>query len=465
MVIYFGLFAIITILIFRQPAAAVGALLCTYGVEQWAQSQSPFFFTHQWLTNLMTAGVLLFALLARFLKGKPVINPVTREYWVMTALYALAIASVSWSIAPLISWEQLNNYLKYVAVFGFLMPLAVSDRDDLKVTLYTMLSLGVAVCSLLLVTADWADRKVIMRSGAAIGSIGLERGNPLAVATLGGQVAMASLLMNFKGTASFWRVFRYIVFGVGFALTVKSGSRGQTFALIIATLAFFPFSRRFKDLKGFIGFAISIIIFGALVVSIADYFIGQSANEIRVEDRWSWQAFVDAYQGGRINTSLILLSFWFEGGPLRWIVGLGSSASFDPAILGNYPHIVLAEVLGELGVIGWLILWLVPIFAYRAIRELWDYVKDDPEDRGMIATLAALFLFDVILSFKQGSLLGTSSTFGLAVILGRLRLHYANEVAVYKQLDAGGYSLTEEERALYDTDEAAELQPGVAMGR
>ena len=78
------------------------------------------------------------------------------------------------------------------------------------------------------------------------------------------------------------------------------------------------------------------------------------------------------------------------------------------------------EVLGELGVIGFAILWLVPLYAAQNLRELWRYVRDDAEDRGLIATLGGLLLFDIILSFKQGSMLGSASTFALAVILGRV---------------------------------------------
>lgn len=463
MVIYIGIMTAVLATVCRQPAAAVGAVLCTYGLEQWSQSQSSFFWMHQTLTNFVTAAVLIVAIALRVPRGKSLFAPITREYWAMVGIYLWALMSITWSIIPDESWNQFAKEFKYSFVFGFLLPLAISDRHDLKVTLYTLLTMGFGLSLMLLMSANWQGRGIAFQTGAGIGGVGMGEGNPLAIATLGGQVALAAMLMNFRGVAKFWSIFRYAIIGVGFALAVKSGSRGQAVAVVIAALAFLPYSRRFKDLSSFLSFALTMVFVGGVLLLVFEQLtrgvavIGQSDST----DRWSWAGFMEAYSDGRINTSLRLLGAWLVAGPHRWLVGLGSSGSFDPDIIGFYPHVVFVEVLGELGLIGWLLLWLVPIYATQNLKELWRYVKDDPQERGMIATVGGLLLFDIVLSFKQGSLLGQGSTFGLACILGRLTYAYRREIAEYEQLDAGGYPLSDTDRAyeFEDADESDLPQP------
>jgi hypothetical protein len=311
---------------------------------------------------------------------------------------------------------------------------------------------------LLLLNSNWAGRMIIFERGATIGAKGMERGNPLAIATLGGEVALAAWLMNFKGAARFWQIFRYAVIGAGFALTVKASSRGQTMAFGLAALTFLPYSRRFKSFTDFLGIAFTACVGAMIVIFVFDYITKNESTAFIPEERWGMAGFVKDFQEGRINTSIVLLNRWLSEGPVRWVVGLGSSASFDPTILEFYCHVVVAEVLAELGIIGFIILWLTPIYAYQNLKELWSYVRDDPEERGMIAALGAIFFFEVILSFKQGSLLGSATCFGTAAIIGRVLHSYRAEAAHYEQLNAGGYPISDDDLQ-YELEETEGNEP------
>jgi hypothetical protein len=452
MLIYFGTIAIIAFAMFRRPSIAAGALLCTYGLEQWAQSQNSFFFAHQLLTNALTAALVCYGIVLRFLSGKNPFAAMTREYWAGAVIYLLAFLSIGWSIDQQESWIRFGEYFKTGFIFALLMPLVIYDKDDLKATLYCLLTLGSAICTLLLVNSDWAGRMILFKQGATIGAKGMEAGNPLAIATLGGEVALAAWLMNFKGAARFWQVFRYAVIGAGFALTVKASSRGQTFAFGMAALAFLPYSRRFKSFTDFIGIAITTCLGAVIIIYVFDYITTTESKTYIPTERWEMSGFIKDFKEGRINTSIILLKLWAAEGPLRWVFGLGSSASFATE-LKFYCHVVLVEVLAELGIVGFILLWLTPIYAYQNLKEMWLYVRDDPEERGMIAALGAILLFEVILSFKQGSLLGSATCFGLAAILGRVVHSYRAEAARYEQLDAGGYPISDKEMQ-YELDES-----------
>lgn len=452
MIIYFGTVGIIALAMFFRPSICVGALLCTYGLEQWAQSQSSFFWVHQLLTNVVTAGLVCFGIVLRLTKGKSPIFPITREYWATVGIYLLAFMSIGWSINQHESWIRFGEYFKTGFIFALLMPLAISDKSDLRGTLYCLLTLGTAICLLLLINSKWSGRMIEFKQGANIGAKGMEAGNPLAIATLGGEVALAAWLMNFKGAARFWQVFRYAVIGAGFALTVKASSRGQTMAFILAAIAFLPYSRRFKSFNNFLAVAVTTAIGAAIIIFTFDLVLKSQSTAFIPEERWQVSGFLEDYTEGRVNTSIILLEHWIKGGPLRWVFGLGSSASFDPNILKFYCHVVMVEVLAELGIVGFILLWLTPIYAYQNLKDLWSFVKDDPEERGMIAALGSIFLFEVILSFKQGSLLGSATCFGLATVIGRVLYSYRKEAAYYESLNAGAYPLDEQDMD-YPVDE------------
>lgn len=442
--IFFGFYAILVLLMFRRPAVAAGCLLCTWALDQWARSQDAWFFANHGITNWMSSLFVVAALGVRALKGKPVFKPLTREYFLTVGMFALAILSVIWSTRRDDTVNQLWLMWKTIVVFAFLMPLSVSDLKDLSATLFTVLVVGFTITLLVMTTGEWHGRTLMFKTGMVLAEEGLERGNPLAIANLAAYVALAAMLMNFRGKARLFQMLRYGIIGLAFATSVRSGSRGQTVSIIFCTLCFLPYSRRFKDLKSFATLAISTALFAFVTLYLLQILTADRTAE-GVGERWDWQEFVGSYQGGRVNTAARLIHAWIDGGPFRWLVGLGSSASFDPDICGFYPHVVFAEVLGELGFIGWVLLWLFPIFSYQNLREIWPSVKNDPESRGLIATLGGLILFEIMMSFKQGSLLGSSVAFAFITMLGRITSTLRQVSFEYESLNAGMYRMTEED--------------------
>ena len=119
---------------------------------------------------------------------------------------------------------------------------------------------------------------------------------------------------------------------------------------------------------------------------------------------------------------MVVLREWASGSPFTWIFGLGSSASFSDTLLGGYPHLVAAEALAELGVIGFSLLMTIWVLTAKNLWKLGRRLAEFPEERGLVAVLGALFLFELVLTFKQGSLLGNYFSFGFAMMIGRLEI-------------------------------------------
>lgn len=403
--------------VFRWPAAAVAGVLCVYGMEQWAQSNSVFFVTHQSLTNIATGVIMLTGITLMILRGQSVFGGYPAVGWVILALLAYSAISVVWSVYPSGTIRNWRKAWPYITSMVILCPLLIKHPRDLRDGLFATLTLGSALVTLLLFMTVLEGRHVIMTKGVGIGSLEGEAGNPLATASLAGYVVLVAVLMNFRGVARVWQLLRWAVVVIGLIVAMKSGSRGQLFAMLTALLVFLPISRQVRNLKGFAATVFALVLIAGLALWVHDSYA--EAN------RWRWDNMVETYTGSRVNTSLQLLSHWASSNPVHLIIGLGNSASYDPYILGFYPHLVMAEVLAEEGVIGFVLLWSVVLIATRDIACSYHGVKPFPDARGVLATIGALFLFEVILSFKQGSMLGSTNAFAFAIILGRFQLGIA----------------------------------------
>ncbi|MCC6142136.1 MAG: hypothetical protein IT389_16165 [Nitrospira sp.] len=133
--------------------------------------------------------------------------------------------------------------------------------------------------------------------------------------------------------------------------------------------------------------------------------------------RWGEEgAKEDVY--GRLNNAMRLVHLAYET-PETMLLGLGNSASYDPRILGIYPHFVPLEVLAEEGLIGFGLYALILYYLFKSVVRSFRLIGDDQSERMLLGGLVGLCMFTLLLSFKQGSLLGNLEFFMLAIILGR----------------------------------------------
>lgn len=418
----------LTVAVFFRPAYALGGIVAMFVFEQMAQQHVTFFVAHEKAMNLAFMGLLGLALVISVVRGKPVFRGHPAAMWLMIALYGFALVSVLWSINRTYTVALWQKNWAYLLVQLVLAPIVVTDLKDLRDAMYSTLVLGTISLVGIIISPDWHGRAVQLTAGAGIGSVVGLTGNPLAVASLGGYVAIAAALMHFTGVARIWQVMRWGVVALGLAAAIKSGSRGQLFAILIAVVVFLPVSRRFGSLRGVVGTAFAIIALAALAL-VAHSQFAQS-------NRWEWNTMVSDYETGRIAFASDALRFWSNTNPFHWVFGIGSSACFDERVVGFYPHLVMAEVLVEEGFIGLVLLWMVPLVTFLSAKRCYALVREFPEARGLVAATAAMFLFDVIISFKSGSLHGSGSAFMYAIMLGRAevglrRFHEAQMTQVW----------------------------------
>src|SRR5680860_923965 len=95
--LYIAIIVSLTVAIYRAPGVAVAAVLCMFGLEQWAQSMIPFFTYNHTLTNLISGSLVVFGFaLVCYRQGAISLNYSTVG-WLVLVLYFYAFTSVSYT--------------------------------------------------------------------------------------------------------------------------------------------------------------------------------------------------------------------------------------------------------------------------------------------------------------------------------------------------------------------------------
>jgi hypothetical protein len=276
---------------------------------------------------------------------------------------------------------------------------------------------------LLMFTVTWRYRHIVFVQH--IKSAGAE-GNPLTIASMCGYAMIAGTLLMFrKGLAPFWQVVRWSVVVLGFALMVRSGSRGPLLAVMVTLLLFLPLSRRIRDVGQF--FAVGCTAIVLLVIA------GWAWDQYAHRHRWDAARMTADMLGPRFGTSMNVVNRWADGGPVVWLFGFGNSGSFNKEVNGWYPEVLPAEVFGELGLVGFSMYVAIVGITLSQIPRVYRMVKPYEYERGVFAALAGIVVFEMLQTFKGGSLLTNTVFFIMAILLVRYCAYITRQVQAIEQ--------------------------------
>jgi hypothetical protein len=404
--LYGALLAGFFLAVLWRPAVSIAAVLCIYGLKQWGQTSSPWLAAHGLFTNFAIGGVVLIALIIRKIRGKCVLCNIRPGTWAVIALYGYAIFSLLWTPRADLALNMWSVAYPYVITAVLLAPLAIEDSEDLYRSYLALMIMGGTLVIALLLFAKWGDRGVMITGGAELET------NPLAIANLGGAVASASLFLRTRWFPSLTWILRLLLVAAALAVIVKSGSRGQLLATLATLILMMPVAFQITHARGLV----PILIAGAVIVGAAQY---SAENYIRRDDdRWS-QADATGAASQRWTMGQALLERW-RGSAGSVLFGLGNSASFDPDILGSYPHDVPLEILGEEGVVGIVIYIVLNCLALRGLVTGFKLTSGDWGARKLLAVAGANYIFSLITTLKEGNMVGSAEYFMATIILTRM---------------------------------------------
>ena len=408
--IYFAIIGTIFFLILWRPAAALILTSNIFALKQWAQASSLFFLERPLLTNLLAGSLVLVAIFLQFVRDRVRRPLYPREAWLTAALLLYALLSILWAPDFETSMSIWYEQMRYIVTIVFLASITIQEPEDLKVAFSGMLVLGTILAALLMFAVKWDSRSIIIGRDAAFQEVG---GNPLAVGQLGGTLVVLALLYRLKGHHLLLKALRCAAFLLGFALMIRSGSRGQIGGALFAAALFWAFMSQSRGYLKPLLVVISLGVLALIAKTWIDYFWKGHVGEARRFDASMIQGDI----AGRVQNAITLLGHWIKS-PFSIIFGLGSSASYK--ILGIYPHIVPIEVLGEEGLIGFALFCTTIVSnVVSGLRSL-RMAAADREMRSLFACVAALWTYSFVLINKQGNLLGSTDFFLYSVLLGKL---------------------------------------------
>jgi O-antigen ligase len=405
---YCVLMALLAIGTLRTPAVAFAAVLCLFGLKQWGQSTSMLIVEHRTATNIAIGCLVLLGLLMRVVRGQCVFCRLPPVTLFVILLYGYALVSLVWTPDKETSLEQWALAFPYLITVTVLGPLLIATTGDTRRVAYWTIFVGGSLLALAMVFGHWGSRGLIVEGD----NYEVET-NPLAIASLAGTVSVFAALSLQRGTPLLLKALLIAIVPLGFAVILRSGSRGQLLAAVIAVVVAWPIAYRQKNIGSFLAW-----VAGA-ATTVAGVWFASTLVDLNTK-RWSVAGSNDDVTG-RLDMGFALVGHAVSN-PLTLLFGLGNSSAFH--YVGYYPHVTVLEVLGEEGLLG-LALFLAVIYltlrsAVRLIRS--PAVAGNAPRRAAVGILIGAFLFELILVNKQGGLLGCEYVTAYALVLGRLEV-------------------------------------------
>lgn len=413
--IVFGLL-ILSVWSIARPAWAFALVNLMFPIKQVLQGFFPALVVYG---PHLSAAIAMIAALAVFYKStqkrltiSTYFNPVT---WCTLVIYFMVTFGLIITPAQESAMNMYKDAIPYLIVFLFVYPFLLSDLNELRQGLFVTLMLG---CVTILAfffnpSAQWAGGRLIINLGQEYGVYDFTS-NPLALADTGGMMMIAAVLMNFKDKGRLGIVFTVAGLVLGLGLAIVSGSRGQIIFAVAISVLMYPVARQIRDTKQFFFVAVgAFFMLGIVALTFSFFLEGEAAR------RWT----VDLVEEGTSDRSerfMQAIGFYFSH-PAGWMIGNGTNSfAYFVGHLFDYPHNIVAEMLLDYGLVGLGLflgaLWYT--FRYsRAMIKIWG---EDPVDRGTVAAWIGICLFALVVSFKQGSVIGQPTPFYFWIVLAKV---------------------------------------------
>jgi hypothetical protein len=405
-----------------RPTVGVAAVLCLYGLKQWGQSTTAFFYEHAQFANYAVFLIALLGLVRAAQKRSCVFCRIPPTTMLVVALYVYAFISVIWSPDISGSLDQWVAQGPYILTVALLAPLLFSDFEGARTAFTWTAVTGAAICVLALGFGKWADRGLVLFGHEALQEY---QTNPLAMASMAGTVALISAMWFGRPNRIFMRILAMVFIPIAIAVIFRSAARGQLIATGAGLIVALPIALRIRDSRSIV----ALVLAAVMVIGLGK--VASSFIEID-STRWGSKQSTEDVNGRLANAEALLQAS--ASSFSATIFGLGNSSAFK--IVGFYPHIAGLEVIAEEGFIGAGMYFTILLFGFRSIVRIAGQPQLSDMKRNVVATLSGLFVFELILSWKQGSLLSSVYVFAYAITLARLEVPIGKELPVIEQFPA-----------------------------
>jgi hypothetical protein len=410
LITYLGLLTTLAIGALLRPAIGLAGVLCLFSLKQWGQTTTTIFAEHREVTNLAVGVLVVVGVIRLAFKRHCVFCRFPAAAIFIAATYLYAFTTTVWALDTQRSLDEWASLGPYIVTIALVAPLLVDELSDLRTALLWTVYVGGAICFLILAFGSWGYRGLELGTGADSTET-----NPLMLAGLAGTVVLASSMFILEKRQNVLRVVSSALLPIAIAVVIRSGSRGQLLAIFPAFAVACLIAFRLNSLRSLAALSLTTL----MVMGLGWW--GSTLVEIN-SSRWMGAELASEDVGSRFQMAQALLNAALAH-PATIIFGLGNSSSYEA--VGFYPHITILEVLAEEGIAGLILYLAILVCAVRSIIRISRSLEADESQRKVLAIVAALFCFELILSWKQGTLLSSYYVFAYATILGRIEMRAA----------------------------------------
>lgn len=409
--------AVCWLICYRRPGFALGMVLVLYTAKQLQMSYMNVFLEHSaWFNYLVFFGVCL-AVLSAMTRHRTMWTGAWNRVLAMSLfLYVFAIFAIIYSPSREFAMDRARDGAPYWLMEAVLLPLVFVELRDVQKFCMPFLIIACVVVALFLTnphTTFYAGR-LTLQMGYFRGVTDY-RGNPLATAQLGGYLAIVAALMLPLRAGWFGQIMRLAGVFLGLGIAISAGSRGQLILAVLVIVLCWPLARSVRNPKQFFLTAFGFAIFAGVALVALKFFITQNVEQ---DARWNPQRQLETI-GHRAWEAWRLIDAWL-GEPLKWPFGLGTNAySFISGEPHSYAHNLFIEMLGELGLVGFVCFSILVVWIIRDGRTFWKTHRNDPASRATATVLIALGSYNLLLSMKQGTYVGPPDALFVALIISR----------------------------------------------
>ena len=123
------------IALWKKPSAALGGVLCMFGLEQWGQATTQFFVSYPTFTNFLIGVFVVAALFVKHIRDHYILSGYPFVGWIVVGLFLYSLASVIWSPRPDMSFYLWLSQGPYIITIVILTPFLISQIRDVQIGL------------------------------------------------------------------------------------------------------------------------------------------------------------------------------------------------------------------------------------------------------------------------------------------------------------------------------------------
>lgn len=450
-------FALLCVLGTFRPAWTLVLLYVMFALEVSLQSGIAVFRSMPALANIIVGGVTLLATFVTVPRmRRPMNGYFTATYLCLVAILIWSIVSLIWSPAEPLALNMGSNIIRegwpYFVVYVVLAPLLIDSIEDWRRSCTLMLVAGTLVVVSIIASPEFSIK------GGRIGTVieGADRTSPLAIAQMGGMLAIFGALSAGGRVSGLQTAIRVTAFVCGALLALFSGTRGQAVFAIGIVAIFLPMSRQLRSIGSYISTVIVATILGAVALVAFNIVMGQTDT-----DRWQSGAVADATNIRMYNAVELLRAF--AASPVAWVIGLGFnafSAVTSEAVQG-YSHNFYVDVLCEEGIPAFTLLVIAFVKTIKASRALFRRYARIPEERSAVAILVAMFAYQALIAAKEGNLWSTWNLFMFMIFINRIEMRAREEDEEHGIAEPSEEELADEQAL---ASEESDARPQLAGG-